>query len=244
MHHKPLIIANWKMNLTKSTSAAFCHQLNLHADFSAEVIICPPYGLIDSVKDSITNAFVAIGGQDCSANGNFGPYTGEVSAFMLKDLGCSYVIIGHSERRTHQHEDNAMLAKKIQQAHEANLVVIFCVGETLAEKNIGFEVIDKQLEALPASAHSANTIIAYEPVYAIGSGVACELPDIAQTHECIDNLLTIKYNIVSFENHFKLIYGGAVKESNARQILALDYVDGLLVGGSSLSFDQFYPIIK
>ncbi len=244
MQHKPLIIANWKMNLNKSTSAAICEQLNLQANFSSEVVICPPYALIDSVRGNITHSAISLGAQDCSAHGSYGAYTGEVSALMLKDLGCRYVIIGHSERRLNHHENNEILAKKIQHAHEANLIVIFCVGESLAEKNIGLEVIAKQLEVLPDNCASTNTIIAYEPVYAIGSKVACDVADIAKTHNYIDNFLTKKYHIVSFENHFKLIYGGAVKESNAKQILALDYVDGLLVGGSSLSFDQFYPIIK
>jgi triosephosphate isomerase len=235
-HNKPLIIANWKMNLLKNQAIELVSKLSELNDIPSDLVICPPDLLINLIKNQ-TN--IPLGAQNCSAQeDDFGAYTGDISAYMLKNIGCEYVIIGHSERRKYQQEDNNIIAKKITKAHDCGLIAIFCVGENLEEREQerSYDIVLNQLTALPSSATSENTIIAYEPVWAIGTGKSASLTEINLMHDYIRSVL--------FEKHFKLVYGGSVKCENAKEILSLEQVDGLLVGAASLDFEQFYKIIK
>ena len=235
---KPLIIANWKMNLEEASAIDLGKRISNAQDLSTDVVICPSDILIKSLKDLASPNF-AIGAQNCcSHKDDFGAYTGDISALMLKSMGCEYVIIAHSERRKYHHENHESISAKIANAHRAGLTPIICVGETLSqrEQNQSEDVITEQLSVIT---DSKNSIIAYEPIWAIGTGKTPSLTEINQMHQHIRNILAEK-----FENKFKLVYGGSVKQDNAKLILAQSEVDGLLVGAASLDFNQFYQIIK
>jgi triosephosphate isomerase len=234
-HNKPLVIANWKMNLIKNDAIELISKISKLDDISVDVVICPPDLLIETIK---THTSITLGAQNCSAQAeDFGAYTGETSAHMLKNIGCEYVIIGHSERRKHHLEDNNSISAKIANAHKVGLVAILCVGENLTERQSGIshDIVLEQLSVLPKTSTKKNTIIAYEPIWAIGTGKSASLTEINLMH---------KYISVLFENRFKLVYGGSVKQENAKDIISLEQVDGLLVGAASLDFEQFYKIIK
>jgi triosephosphate isomerase len=232
-HNKKLVIANWKMNLLKDPAINLARKISEAGDISVDLVICPPDLLIDSIK-SQTN--ISLGAQNCSAHAeDFGACTGDISAAMVKNIGCNYVIIGHSERRKYHKENNDIISAKITNAHKAGLVAIICVGESLEERQGGksHDIVLNQLSALPPTSTPENTIIAYEPIWAIGTGKSASLTEINKMHEYI-----------RFEKDFKIVYGGSVKCDNAKEILSLVQVDGLLVGAASLDFEQFYKIIK
>lgn len=238
-----LIVANWKMNLTKQSANKLIDEM-LCNDFSNKnIVICPPFTLIDSIKNKINSTSVLLGAQDCSsfASGN-GPFTGDISSEMLYDLGCKYVICGHSERKKFHQESNQIIKNKIINAHKAGLVAILCVGESLKDreqgdyKNVIGEVLTK---CLPESATNNNTIVAYEPIWAIGTGKTATENQIKEIHEFLNNIL-----IETFEQNIKIIYGGSVNEENSASILKIPNVSGLLIGGASLDSKKFYQIIK
>lgn len=209
---------------------------------SVEVCVCPPFvhlGTVAAAKDGS----IGLGAQDCSPKDN-GAFTGDISVSMLKELGCSYVILGHSERRQYHAESNAQVALKAEKAHSAGLVTIICVGETEAERVAGVQntVVTTQLtESIPASANAQNLVIAYEPVWAIGTGKTATLDDIKDMHAVIRKFLQEKLDNSSA---IRILYGGSVKADNAKEILAVENVDGALVGGASLKPDQFLSIIN
>lgn len=237
---KKLIAGNWKMNGNLADAKALAEALG--SPTQADVCVCPPYlhlGVVASAK----SVAIALGAQDCSLKDN-GAFTGEISAPMLKDAGCAYVILGHSERRQYHAESNAQVAEKAKKAHAADLVTIICVGETEAERVSGIQnkIVTTQLaESIPSTANAQNLVIAYEPVWAIGTGKTATLDDIKDMHAVIRGFLKEK---LDNSDSIRILYGGSVKADNAKEILAAPNVDGALVGGASLKADQFLTIIN
>ncbi len=231
---RKIAAGNWKMNGTRASLAELSAIATAHPAPSVEVLICPPATLLARATDA---GAVALGGQDCHAKTS-GAHTGEISAEMLADAGASYCLTGHSERRTDHAEDDATVAAKSQAAYDAGLTAVICIGETLAEREAGttLDIITGQLNgSVPATATATNTVIAYEPVWAIGTGLIPTTDQIAEVHAHIRAHLADK--------DIPLLYGGSVKASNAAEIFAVPNVDGALVGGASLKAADFSPII-
>lgn len=235
-------IANWKMNgqkdsykLVKSISN-YCQKMKRK---TSKVVICPPFTLLSELIKKEKK--IKFGGQDCHYKSE-GAYTGSISANMLKTINCQYVILGHSERRIYQKETSQELNLKIQSAIESNLTVIYCIGEKLEEIKKRNIILKKQLSSLPKKIDPKKIIIAYEPVWAIGTGKVPSLDDINKIHEKIRHILS---NLVSlrFSKHVSILYGGSVNAVNSVDILNLDHVDGALVGGASLKSKEFCKII-
>ncbi len=236
-----LIVANWKMNGTLKSTHAFCQEiapLSQGTKTENTLVICPPAPYLSSLNNDLKTSPIKMGGQDCSA-AQEGAYTGETSAEMLADMGCSYVIIGHSERRQHHKESNELLALKIKQALDAGLHPIFCIGEreTDYEANRTQEILTEQLKALESFKINGKIVIAYEPVWAIGTGKVASLDDIQNTCAFIRKTLSSDYSLPS-----PILYGGSVKGDNAGSILSLQDVGGVLVGGASLKASEFWKI--
>ena len=209
---------------------------------ACDVLICPPASLIAQAAWTVKGAF-ALGGQDCHAQAK-GAFTGDVSAEMLKDAGASHVIVGHSERRQYHGESDGEVAAKAQAAWRAGLIAIICIGESQAQRDCGdaAHVCKSQLDAsVPADAVPANTVIAYEPVWAIGTGRTPTSDDIVAMHAHIRTCLVAKLG--SGAEEMAILYGGSVNPANAAQILNLPEVGGALVGGASLKCDDFLKII-
>ncbi|OIN86433.1 MAG: triose-phosphate isomerase [Alphaproteobacteria bacterium CG1_02_46_17] len=242
---KKLIAGNWKMNGSVADAKALVSALieGTKGQDGVDVCLCPPDVYIPVVRAENLPAHFGVGGQDCSYHGESGAYTGEVSAIMLKDSGCDYVILGHSERRQHHCEGNNVIAKKAEYAHAVGLTTIICVGETEAEREQGLEnsvVILQLIESIPPKASGKNIVIAYEPVWAIGTGKSATAEDVANMHGVIRNYLQEK---LDNPDSIRILYGGSVKPENAAELLAIKNVDGALVGGASLKADQFLAII-
>jgi triosephosphate isomerase len=243
----PLVAGNWKMN----GLAASLGEVQKLGGFLAEgepprcmVAICPPATLLAGMTAMAASSGIVMGGQDCHPAPN-GAHTGDISAQMLADAGAQFVIVGHSERRRDHGEDDALVQAKALAAHSAGLTPIICVGETAAEREAGAarRVVESQMGgSLPETATSAEIVIAYEPVWAIGTGVTPTSAEIEEMHGHIRALLTGRFG--SRGGGFCILYGGSVKPSNARDILRLENVDGGLVGGASLLADEFYAIIS
>lgn len=246
-----LAAGNWKMN---GTSAALAELTALAETLpaqgapgdksSAAVLICPPATLLSRAADTLKGSGITLGGQDCHAAAS-GAHTGDISAEMLQDSGASAVILGHSERRADQGETSESVAAKATAAWNAGLVAVICLGETLAEREAGYtlKVVGAQLAAsVPDAATGANTVIAYEPVWAIGTGKVPTLAQIAEVHDFLRAVLTARFGAEMAEAT-RLLYGGSVKASNASEIFATSNVDGALVGGASLKAADFAPII-
>ena len=235
-------IANWKMNGTDKsinlvhTVAEYLKKTN-HK--KSKVIICPPFTLLS--KFIMKEKKIHFGGQDCHFE-NVGAYTGSISAPMLKSIGCKYVIIGHSERREYQNEKSKELSLKINAALNNNLKVIYCIGEKLNEIKVRNNVLKKQIFSLPKKIDINNIIIAYEPVWAIGTGKTPSADEIKKIHLKIRNLLAPMIGKLN-SLRISILYGGSVNSSNAAEILNLDDVDGALVGGASLKSKEFCKII-
>ena len=211
----------------------------------ADLLVCPPATLTalvtNTLGEPLRNGLIAVGGQDCHAQAS-GAHTGDISADMLVDIGCSYVIVGHSERRTDHEEDNPMVWTKAIAAHRAGLTAIICVGETEAERDRGdaLDVVRRQITgSLPDAANASNTVVAYEPVWAIGTGRTPNNDDIAEVHDAMRALLVEK---MDDGDQVRLLFGGSVKPGNAVEILAIENVNGALVGGASLNAEDFLAI--
>ena len=204
---------------------------------SCDILVCPPATLLSEVGGILAGSGIAFGGQDCHAAPK-GAYTGDVSAEMLVDIGCSYVILGHSERRQGHGETDAVVRRKIAGAWRAGLVAILCVGETQRQRQAGeaFEIVSSQLAgSIPDTAAAATLVVAYEPVWAIGTGLTATIEDIAAMHT------DIRSHIPSGT---RILYGGSVNPKNADAVLSLPEVDGALVGGASLNADGFWAIAQ
>jgi triosephosphate isomerase len=240
-----LFVGNWKMNGTLSSLAEIENLKSKCSNEKCEIIICPPSTLLTEAVNLVSESIINIGSQNCHSE-KMGAHTGEISAKMLSDLGVKYVILGHSERRKHNNETNNIISKKALAAHREGLIVILCVGETIDQKENGKTeaIITGQIqECLPNSANPNNLIIAYEPVWAIGSGEVPKLKEIEHVHKNIRNLIKNLFDHKTAEET-KILYGGSVKATNAKEIVRLENVDGALVGGASLLCDDFYSIIS
>lgn len=239
---KKLAAGNWKMNGTKAQLAEVEALIAAHPAPACEMLLCPPATLISAMA-AVKGAALMVGAQDCHAKTS-GAHTGDLSAAMLADAGASHVILGHSERRADHGETSAAVNAKAEAALAAGLVAIVCIGETEAERDAGrtLEVIGGQLDgSIPAGATAANLVIAYEPVWAIGTGRTPTIPQIAEVHAFLRARLT---GLLGAEAAgVRLLYGGSVKPSNAAEIFAVADVDGALVGGASLKAADFGPIV-
>jgi triosephosphate isomerase len=208
-----------------------------------EFLVCPPFTLLTSAKKAIKGSRLMLGAQDCSF-ADKGAHTGDISPVMLKDLGCQYVILGHSERRTDHHETNELVAKKAEAAINAGLKVIICIGETEAERDAGKTIAvctDQIMGSVPAISTHQNTVIAYEPVWAIGTGKTPTTQDVQDVHFAIRKVVAKKLGRAN-ANKMRLLYGGSMKPSNAKELLSLPDVDGGLIGGASLKVEDFMAI--
>lgn len=238
---KALVAGNWKMNGLTASVVEIEKLNNMIGEDGAncDVLICPPATLISSCKDK----GIDIGAQDCHMNVS-GAHTGDISAAMLKDLGCRYVIVGHSERRADHAETNEVVKAKAAAAQEEGLTAIICVGETDAERENGetLDVVTSQVKgSIPENALVKNTVIAYEPVWAIGTGKTPTKDDVAEVHAVIRNLLMDRFGEEG--EMVRIQYGGSVKASNAKELMSVPNVNGALVGGASLKAEDFYGII-
>jgi triosephosphate isomerase len=247
-HPKPLIAGNWKMNGLKASIAELLKVIE-GCDASlgdrADLLVCPPATLIAAFSDTARGSHVLVGAQDCHAKAS-GAHTGNISAEMIADAGGAAVIVGHSERRAEHGETDAMVKAKAEAANRAGLFAIVCVGETEAERNAGhtLDVVSRQLAgSLPGRASAAATVVAYEPVWAIGTGRTATPVDIEEVHR------TIRAQLVETlgpeeGRAVRILYGGSVKPDNAAEILAVPNVNGALVGGASLKAADFLAIAR
>ncbi|MSO89519.1 MAG: triose-phosphate isomerase [Rhodospirillaceae bacterium] len=242
----PLIAGNWKMNGSRREAIALAESVAARVTREppqCKVLVCPPATLLHEVAVALRGRAVAVGGQDCHAQSR-GAFTGDVSAAMIADAGGTYVIVGHSERRTLHGESDETVKAKAEAAHAAGLVAIICVGETEKERDAGMtlHVLSRQMTgSIPKGATAANTVIAYEPVWAIGTGRTATQAEIAEAHAHIRLGLA---RHVAESGRAKILYGGSVKGTNALDILAVKDVDGALVGGASLTAEEFCAIIR
>lgn len=246
---KKLIAGNWKMNGSLAEAASLTEAIvhGVDKDHSlldrCDFVVCPPFIHIETVFGTIQehSHVLSVGAQECSKFEN-GAYTGDISAGMLTDIGCTHVILGHSERRQYHNESDALIAEKAQAAHGCDLTTIICVGETEQEREQGnaFDVVGAQLEkAVPEGSNAHNTVIAYEPVWAIGTGKTATAEDVKAMHQYIRDKL--KEKLADFA-HVRILYGGSVKPNNAQELLSVPNVDGALIGGASLKADDYLAI--
>jgi triosephosphate isomerase (TIM) len=244
MTRRPLIAGNWKMNGLMASLDDFCKivagakRLREKVDF----IVCPPATLISRFVGSCDGGVVEVGGQDCHAAPS-GAFTGDISAEMLGDLGARAVIVGHSERRSFHHESDADVWRKTRACWRAGLLAIVCIGESRDDRSAGraLSVVATQFEgSIPDGATADRLVVAYEPVWAIGTGLTPTAADIAEVHGFIRQQLTARFPASAQE--IRILYGGSVKPSNAKELMSVDNVDGALVGGASLNPKEFLAI--
>ncbi len=246
---KPFVAGNWKMHGSKAFILNLVTGLNSRAGEleGVDVAICPPSLYIDFTKRTLSTGVIALGAQNMAEEPHQGAFTGEGSASMLKDLGCRYVILGHSERRAIYGETDSEIANKVQVALDAGLTPIFCVGETLQERESGVmkSVISTQLEAVLSTvgiAAFSSIVIAYEPVWAIGTGVTATPDQAQEVHAFIRSKLAELDPVIA--EGVVIQYGGSVKPGNAKELFGQPDIDGGLIGGASLDADDFIAICK
>lgn len=240
---RKLAAGNWKMNGTSAQVAEIESLIPQIDGTDVDILICPPATLIDRLSGQCENSAVAVGGQDCHANTS-GAHTGDISCDMLTDAGATYVLTGHSERRTDHGETDAIINAKSKTAQNAGLIAVVCIGETLDERDAGttLDVVATQIAgSVPDGSTAANTVVAYEPVWAIGTGKVPTTEQIAEVHAHIRSLLVDRFGDNGAD--MRVLYGGSVKASNAADIFAIADVDGALVGGASLKAADFAPIV-
>ena len=247
MKRKKIVAGNWKMNMTMDESIKLIAELEQISENNIDIKIAPAYTNLYKSISLLMSSQIEVIAQNLHQEKN-GAYTGEISAEMLKSIGIKTVIIGHSERRQYFNETDIILSKKVKTALEHSLDVIFCVGEELSEREKGnhFELIKTQIKTGLFDLNNdeiKNVVIAYEPVWAIGTGMTANTHQIQEMHEFIRNLINEKYNHMISSN-IRILYGGSVKPNNAKEIFSLDDVDGGLIGGASLSFSDFSSIVK
>ena len=241
---RPLIAGNWKMNGLMASSAEFDAMLVGAGAFAgkADLLVCPPATLIAAFAEKAKGKGLAVGAQDCHQNAS-GAHTGDLSAEMLKDAGASAIIVGHSERRADHGETDALVRQKAEAAWRAGLTAIVCIGETQKQRDAGqtLDVCGGQLAgSLPDGSTSANLVVAYEPVWAIGTGLTPTAGDVEQVHRFIRGVLTDRFKAEG--GKIRILYGGSVKPSNAAELMAVANVNGALVGGASLKAADFLGI--
>ncbi len=243
---RPFVAGNWKMHGSRDENARLLDGLlqSLPAQTSADIAVCPPFVYLWEIARLLKSSVVALGAQSVCAEA-VGAFTGEVSAAMLRDVGCTYVIVGHSERRAIYREDDALVARKFLAAQSQSLIPILCVGETLEERDRGqtTSVVSRQLAAVldvAGVAALANAVVAYEPVWAIGTGKTATPEQAQEVHAHIRaEVAKLDAKIAA---QLRILYGGSVKAANAREIFAMPDVDGGLIGGASLKADEFLKI--
>ncbi|WP_416797863.1 triose-phosphate isomerase [Ciceribacter azotifigens] len=244
---RPLVAGNWKMNGTRASLdqiKAIAEGVKSPLSEKVESLICPPATLLYVATALCDDSPLAIGAQDCHQNVS-GAHTGDISAEMIADCFGTYVIVGHSERRTDHAETNDLVRAKAEAAHAAELVAIVCIGETEAERKAGrtLDVLKGQLAgSLPDAATAANTVIAYEPVWAIGTGLTPTVEDVREAHAFMRSELVKRFG--GEGEKMRILYGGSVKPSNARELMAVANVDGALIGGASLKAADFLAIYE
>jgi len=244
---RPLVAGNWKMNGLRSSRAeldALIAAIQSGPQARCDVMIAPPFTLVMDFASATDGSQLTIAGQDCSALAP-GAHTGDVAATMLADAGASAVIVGHSERREDHRETDDEVKAKALAAYEAGLMAIICVGETELERDRGetLEIVTGQLAgSVPDTATAANSVVAYEPVWAIGTGRTPTAEDVAKVHAAMREALVARFG-QEVGNGFRLLYGGSVKPANAAELMAVADVDGALVGGASLKAADFNGII-
>jgi triosephosphate isomerase len=240
---RPLVAGNWKMNGLRSSLAELARIVAGAGGLAAvDLLVCPPATLLAQFSAAVIGSPVRIGAQDCHAE-PVGAFTGDLSAEMLKDAGASAVIVGHSERRSYHKETDADVRAKALAARRAGLCAIVCVGETRAERDSGraLAVVGAQLDgSLPDGATGENLVVAYEPVWAIGTGLTPTAADVAEMHGFIRQRLVARFGAEG--EGMRILYGGSVKPSNAKELMGVPEVDGALVGGASLKADEFLAI--
>ena len=240
---KKLAAGNWKMNGMAASLAEIGALTAAHPSPACEMLLCPPATLLAQMNWAAKGSALALGGQDCHQDAS-GAHTGDVSAAMLRDAGASYVILGHSERRADHGETDALVLAKAGAAGAAGLVPVICIGETEAQRDAGttLAVIGGQLDgSVPPTATAATLVLAYEPVWAIGTGRTPTIAQIAEVHAFLRDRLTA--HIGAEAAGVRILYGGSVKPSNAAEIFAVPHVDGALVGGASLKAADFGAIV-
>jgi triosephosphate isomerase (TIM) len=242
---RKLVAGNWKMNGGRADAQRFAAALIAQLAGKpppCDMLVCPPAPLLDALKAALGGAPVALGGQDCHSAAK-GAHTGDIAAGMLAEAGCSHVIVGHSERRAAHHETDAQVAAKAGAASAAGLIPIICLGESAAQRAAGATLgaVEGQLAgSLPADLAPARCVVAYEPIWAIGSGAIPTADEIAQVHGHLRARLVARFGAPG--QAVRLLYGGSVKPDNAGGIVRIPAVDGLLVGGASLLADDFWAI--
>jgi triosephosphate isomerase (TIM) len=241
---RPLVAGNWKMNgLTEGLGeiGRIRDAVTAGGAGRAEIAICPPATILGAAVEAAGDA-IAIGGQDCHA-AQSGAHTGDIAAEMLRDLGAAYVILGHSERRADHGEQDADVAAKVSAAICAGLTAILCVGETQAERTGGatLDVVGQQIAgSVPQDCDAASLVVAYEPVWAIGTGLTPQPADVREVHVFIRERLVERFGVAGAQ--VRILYGGSVKPGNAAELMAIEDVDGALVGGASLKADDLMAI--
>ena len=242
---RPLVAGNWKMNGLRASVAELVRIAQGARELAAvDILVCPPATLVAEFAAAAAGSPVRIGAQDCHAE-PAGAFTGNLSAEMLKDAGASAVIVGHSERRSYHRETDGDVRAKALAARRAGLCAIVCVGETRAERDGGsaLSVVGTQLDgSVPDGATAANLVVAYEPVWAIGSGLTPTPNDIAEMHNLVRRRLVARFGTEG--EGIRILYGGSVKPANARELMSVADVDGALVGGASLKADEFLAIAE
>jgi triosephosphate isomerase len=243
---RPLIAGNWKMNGLMASFAEFDAMLNGAAEVVAKVdlLVCPPATLVAAFADRARGKAVAVGAQDCHPKAS-GAHTGDIAAEMLTDAGASAIIVGHSERRADHGESDALVRQKAEAAWRAGAIAIVCIGETQTQRDAGqtLDILRGQLQgSLPDGSTAANLVVAYEPVWAIGTGLTPTAKDVEQIHGFIRELLTSRFRVEGAG--MRILYGGSVKPSNAAELMAVSNVNGALVGGASLKAADFLAIAR
>lgn len=248
MSRRILIAGNWKMNCLQADGTALAADLAGRmkgGSVNCDMLVCPPFTLIAGVTKAVEGSGVAVGGQDCHMTEK-GAHTGDTSAWMLKDAGCAAAIVGHSERRTNHGETDAIVKAKAEAALKAGLMAIVCIGETLEERDAGktLDVNRTQVHgSLPDGATAANTVIAYEPVWAIGTGRTATPEQAQEVHAFIRGELKAKLGEEAADG-MRILYGGSMNAKNARDLLAQPDIDGGLIGGAALKADDFWTIAQ
>ena len=243
---RPMVAGNWKMHGSRALNKALLTDLErqLKPDWPIDIVVFPPFVYLADAARLLDGGQIHLGAQDVCAEGN-GAFTGQVSASMLTDVGCRYVIVGHSERRRLYHEDDSLVARKFAAAQRAGLIPVLCVGETLEEHEAHHtdSVVARQLEAVTAmhgAASFAHAIVAYEPVWAIGTGRTASPQQAQAVHAFLRSRIAAQD--ANIGGRLRILYGGSVKGGNAAELFSMPDVDGGLVGGASLSADEFQQI--
>jgi len=246
---RPLIAGNWKMNGLRSDARALADEIatlrKSQADAAFDMLVCPPFTVLETVGNVVEGSGVFLGAQTCHTAAD-GAHTGDISPIMLKDAGCSHVIVGHSERRTDHAETDELIKAQAVAANEQDMIAIICVGETETERESGkaLKVVASQINgSVPDSATAENTVIAYEPVWAIGTGKVATPEDVQEIHADIRKTLAEKLG-QDTANGMRILYGGSMKPGNAKELIALNDVDGGLIGGAALKAEDFWAIAQ